>query len=72
MKANYRMICMLCVFLIVILLVPGADAKKSDGNLKDSAFRDVKIDYKVSNLITYSQNEGWGGIIPSLWGRLAV
>ena len=31
-----------------------------------ASLRDEFIDYKVSNLITYSQNEGWGGIIPSI------
>jgi hypothetical protein len=31
-----------------------------------ASLRDEFIDYKVSNLITYSQNEGWGGIIPSM------
>lgn len=29
-----------------------------------ASLKDVFTDYKFSNLITYSHNEGWGGIIP--------
>ena len=29
-----------------------------------ASLKDIFVDYKFSNLITYSHNEGWGGIIP--------
>lgn len=35
-----------------------------------ASLKDVLIDYKFSNLITYSHDEGWGGIIPTMEGLI--